>query len=109
MADDVNVAYGPDGEPLTMREWSELFEARTEVIQTQLESWCHKRTKVGDVEVSTVWLGLDHRFGDDGPPIIWETMTFGGDRDGDQYRYATRGEAFDHHEVLVRELRACVL
>jgi hypothetical protein len=27
-------------------------------------------------KVSTVWLGLDHRFGSPGPPIIFETMIF---------------------------------
>ncbi|WP_166903861.1 hypothetical protein [Mycobacterium sp. DL440] len=34
-----------------------------------------------EVVVSTVWLGLNHSFTDDGPPIIFETMVFGGVHD----------------------------
>ena len=30
--------------------------------------------RVGEVRVSTVWLGLDHSFGFGGPPLIFETM-----------------------------------
>jgi hypothetical protein len=32
-------------------------------------------TFVGDLWVSTVFLGLDHSWGN-GPPILWETMVF---------------------------------
>ncbi len=32
-------------------------------------------TEIGDVRVSTVFLGLDHSFGDE-EPIFWETMVF---------------------------------
>lgn len=32
---------------------------------------------VGAVRVSTVFLGIDHRFHGEGPPIVWETMVFG--------------------------------
>ncbi len=50
-------------------------------------SWV-KKTKVGEVKISTVWLGLDHNFDGVGPPIIFETMIFGGDHDEDQWRYS---------------------
>lgn len=30
-----------------------------------------------DLKVSTVFLGLDHNYGPSGPPILFETMTFG--------------------------------
>lgn len=39
-----------------------------------------------DVTVSTVFLGLDHSFGSGGPPVLWETMVFGGPLDGEQER-----------------------
>jgi len=57
------------------------------------ESW----TPWGD-HVSTVWLGLDHSFGGDGPPLIFETMIF--DRRGESIscdRYATEVEALAGH------------
>ena len=45
-------------------------------------------TKNGDVRVSTVFLGIDHQYGD-GPPLLFETMIFGGGHDGYQERYPT--------------------
>lgn len=36
------------------------------------------------VKVSTVCLGLNHNWDDDGDPIIFETMVFGGVLDGYQ-------------------------
>jgi len=49
-----------------------------------------------DVHVSTVFLGMDHQWGD-GPPLLFETMVFGGDFDEWQYRYATLEEAIAGH------------
>lgn len=63
-----------------------------------------KRTKVGDSDVSTVFLGLDHQFGR-GAPLLFETMIFGGARDGDQFRYSTWDEAEDGHAKVVAELQ----
>lgn len=50
------------------------------------------KTQVGDAEVSTVFLGIDHSYGG-GAPLLFETMIFGGERDGYQKRYSTWGEA----------------
>ncbi len=52
--------------------------------------------RIGDVHISTVFLGTDHAFGA-GPPILWETMIFGGEHDGYQERYLTRDEALAGH------------
>lgn len=54
------------------------------------------------VMVSTVFLGMDHNCGD-GPPILWETMIFGGPHGRYQERYTTRAEALEGHR------RACAL
>jgi len=35
-----------------------------------------KVTHIGCYEVSTVFLGLDHSFSSEGPPLLWETMVF---------------------------------
>lgn len=52
------------------------------------------------IEVSTVFLGLDHSF-NGGQPILFETMIFGGDEDGYQDRYYTWDEAvIGHLETL---------
>jgi hypothetical protein len=56
-----------------------------------------------EIRVSTVFLGLDHRFGD-GTPLLFETMVFGGPNAGDTRRYETWDEAeTGHAEFLARE------
>ena len=52
------------------------------------------------VSVSTVFLGIDHGFGH-GPPILFETMVFGGVLDQEQERYATWEEAEAGHAAMV--------
>ncbi|KKL94572.1 hypothetical protein LCGC14_1863300, partial [marine sediment metagenome] len=53
------------------------------------------------VEVSTVFLGLDHSFGR-GAPILFETMIFGGKQDQYQERYYTWEEAeVGHRQVCI--------
>jgi hypothetical protein len=56
----------------------------------------------GGVLVSTVFLGLDHSFGGVGPPILFETMIFGGEHDGYMDRYRTREEALAGHAKALR-------
>jgi len=64
-------------------------------------------TKVGDADVSTVFLGLDHNFfGDGSAPILWETMVFGGDMDQNQWRYGSYEDALAGHDRVVAELAA---
>lgn len=58
------------------------------------------KTAVGDAEVSTVFLGLDHSFAGS-TPILFETMVLGGEHDGEQWRYATWAEAEAGHARIV--------
>lgn len=58
-------------------------------------------TAIGDdAEVSTVWLGMNHNWRGS-PPLIFETMVFGGSLDGHQWRYATEQEAREGHDTVV--------
>lgn len=59
----------------------------------------------GDVTVSTVHLGLDHRYGG-GSPLIFETMIFGGEHDQYQRRYSTEEEAMRGHLDVLFRLRS---
>ena len=66
------------------------------------------KTSVGVLEVSTVFLGLDHNFSGqldpdaDRTPILFETMIFGIDEDdGYQERCATWEEAEQQHQIAV--------
>jgi len=79
-----------DGEPIGREEFAEMFsdpDKRRVALDTR-----------DDITVSTVLLGLDHFWGE-GPPLIFETMIFGGDHDNDQWRYSTREEAEEGHRV----------
>jgi hypothetical protein len=60
----------------------------------------------GDVEVSTVFLGLDHNFfGDWGSkPVLFESMLFVAGGAHDCMRYATWEEAEAGHAELVKQV-----
>lgn len=70
-------------------------------------------TQVGEAKVSTVFIPLDHNFnnffeswqgepeGVDRRPILFETLVFGGDHDGEMDRYASLGEAKQGHWRMV--------
>jgi len=57
-----------------------------------------------DVQVSTVFLGLDHCFHweKDKTPVLWETMIFGGEQDQYQERYTSYEDALKGHKVAVQ-------
>lgn len=57
---------------------------------------------IGDVKISTVFLGVDHNYCADGPPLVFETMIFGGQYDQYQERCSTYLEACKQHDVAVR-------
>ena len=58
--------------------------------------------RIGDLFVSTVFLGVNHAFLP-GPPMIFETMIFEGDRAGDLWRYSTWDEAEAGHRRVCEE------
>jgi hypothetical protein len=63
-----------------------------------------RKDHVAGAVVSTVFLGIDHRCGGDGPPVLWETMIFGGTHDGFQDRYTSEDEAFTGHARVLGSL-----
>ena len=59
--------------------------------------------------VSTVFLGLDHNFAQKGPPILWETMVFGGPLNGEMDRCAgSREQAGAMHRRMVERVKAAL-
>lgn len=71
-----------------MEQWAKMFEKQNRIV---------KVTKTNDVKISTVFLGLDHQFGN-GPPLVFETMIFGGKYDQYQWRCSTWDAALRNHE-----------
>ncbi len=96
--------YDRDGIPLrSVEEWGRLLSDLAYIRVA--------RTKVTDAavpavsfDVSTLWLGVDHGFGD-GPPLIFETMVFAEGSSEDGYhiaaRYPTEAQARDCHNAMV--------
>lgn len=88
--------YNMDGEPIDDIQAMLLFRNFNDRIVAQ--------TYIGEgldeVHVSTVLLVINHQFGN-GPPLIFETMVFGGNLDQDQYRYSTLEEAKEGHARAV--------
>jgi len=63
---------------------------------------------VGQLWVSTVFLGLDHNFGGGGPPLLFETMIFSDELEMESItcnRYSTWEEAEKGHQVAIRYAR----
>ena len=80
-------------------EWGAMFEdaENRRVAHTEIDKGAN---------VSTVFLGLNHRFGD-GPPLWFESMAFGlPDGSELQERYTTWDEAEAGHEKMVNEARS---
>lgn len=60
---------------------------------------------VGEVHVSTVFLGADHNFRGQGPPVLFETMVFGGPFDLEQERYCSWAEAEQGHARMLQRVK----
>ena len=94
-----------DGDEPRQAEWEEYIAWMSNGFdQTRRIA----RSKVRGVEVSTVFLSVDHQFGS-GPPILFETMIFGGDQDQEQWRYTSKAAAVVGHKRVVRALRAGIV
>ena len=90
--DEKNVIPVPEKNFLAWARWFEDFERRRVAD-----------TRTAGVRVSTVFLGLDHRWGGGGPPLVFETMIFGGPYDQYQDRYGSWDDAVLGHR------RACLI
>lgn len=75
-------------------EWASTFEKQNCRIALD---------EINDIKISTVFLGLDHQFGK-GKPLLFETMVFGGELDGEQDRYHTWEEAERGHKDMVNKV-----
>ncbi len=85
-------------------EWAQWFEKGNRRVA---------ETDIGGVKISTVFLGLDHQFGQ-GLPLLFETMVFDRrkqpDKEIDEHteRYATWDEAEVGHKIVVALVRESI-
>lgn len=79
-------------------EWGQWFETANRAVA---------KTKIGDILVSTVFLGLDHNFSDEGDPLLFETLVFDSEGEGgEMLRYFTWDEAEAGHKEMVKRIEA---
>lgn len=95
---------GDDGEPVgpvdekTYSASGLMFSPDRTIARDELDD--------GSV-VSTVFLGLDHQFFSDGPPLLFETLVFpADDSEGLMYRTFSRTAALACHDQVVAEMKA---
>jgi hypothetical protein len=93
----LDAAGRPVHEP-DLLKWARWFEEHREERVVA-------RTRVGECQVSTIFLALDHRWDEDGPPILWETLVFrrGDEADCDRCS-GSREQAEAMHAAMVAEL-----
>lgn len=90
LTDEAEIVAKPD-----LHTWAKIFEGKRRLIA---------RTYSSDkkVNISTIFLALDHAYGN-GPPMLFETMIFGGKENESEWRYSTLKEA------LMGHIKACIL
>jgi len=63
-----------------------------------------KQEDIDKVRISTVFLGIDYSFLFKEPPLLFETMIFGGKLNQKQDRYSTWDEAIEGHEKMKKRV-----
>jgi hypothetical protein len=81
---------------LEAAKWKHYNFDQCVVAKTDIDSRC---------EISTVFLGIDHRYQGNGDPLLFETMVFGRSLDGHTMRYATWAEAERGHAEVVTQAK----
>ncbi len=61
-----------------------------------------------DIRISTTFIGLDHSSGD-GPPLVFETLVFGGPLDGEEEHCSTWQQAIEMHHQMAQRVTLAVL
>lgn len=92
-----------DGQPISLERWAELLE-RGEPYRRVAATWLGDGPEA--VQVSTVWIGINYGFGETARPLIFETMVFGGNLDGECRRTPDVHEAQATHDAMVVLVRA---
>jgi len=114
---DINGEVKEEPDLLKWANWFQVSRNKHGVMQNT----------IGEYEVSTVFLGLDHNFTGKGVPILWETMVFERketevkigarmqsirktlDTDNMFRRYATKEEALKGHEEIMKSVVSSTL
>ena len=87
-------------------KWGEWMQKGNRLVRKDTATVTVAGKPVGEVRVSTMFLGFDHSFGE-GPPLLFETMVFGGTLDQEQDRCSTWEAAEKMHELMCERVKRC--
>ncbi len=76
--------------PASFNEWD---DGRKTIVRVA-------RTETPNGDISTVFLGMNHQWGA-GPPLVFETMIFGGTHANETWRCSTWEQAEDQHVLAI--------
>lgn len=96
-----NYILNEQGEPVLCDDvivWARWLESADRTVA---------KDSVGDVDISTVFLGLDHGFVQGEDPVLWETMIFGGPLSKHKERYTSLAAAKSGHARWIVEVMRC--
>lgn len=96
---DYYILEGHEAKEVDFMEWAEWRAKANRHVADE---------KVGDVRISTIFLGLNHQFGD-GAPLLFETLVFGGALDQEMDRYSTWAEAEAGHKQTVERVKESLI
>jgi hypothetical protein len=98
------ILEGKEIVPTTLEIWAKWFEGNQDKKRVA-------QTVVGDLWISTVFLGLNHNYGE-GPPILFETLVFKRKENNeidyceiDGERYCTWEQAQAGHNDMVEKYK----
>lgn len=93
--------HGEPEKPMSDQHWSWWMLNADRTVEKET---------IGDSMVSTVFLGIDHNWSGQGPPVLWETMVFGGILDMEQDRCSgSREQAEAMHAKMVAKVNQKIL
>lgn len=112
------MAFEPDdlyildahGAPHQVRDLNEWAQWMTEHPEEQVVAQDHAEgPRQPPIRISTRFFGVDLRLLPEfqpGPPVLWETMVFGGALHLTQRRYTSRADALAGHQAICQQVNA---
>lgn len=104
----MQIWFDRQGQPIDAARANDLL-GDTDYVRVALTDVTSATDAAISYRISTVWLGANYAFLD-GPPILFETMVFGGSEDQDQsmWRWGTEEQAKAGHAEIVTTVAATV-
>jgi len=98
--------HDPVPEPDIVK-WAKWWSKNSRIVARNTAKMKLGGKEIGEITISTVFLGVDHSLSGD-RPILFETMVFGGPIDGEMDRCSTWEAAEKMHEKMCEKVKLAV-